>query len=41
MADTLVFVDTNGNVSGGNPAEISILLLGVNATSLDLENFAV
>lgn len=39
--DTVVLLDTDGNVSGGNPAELSILLLGVNAASLDIENFVV
>lgn len=39
--DTVVFLDTNGNVSGGNPAELSILLVGVNAVSLDIDNFVI
>jgi len=39
--DTVVFLDADGNVFGGNPAELSMLLMGVNAASLDIENFVV
>ena len=41
MEDTIVFLDTDGNIAGGNPAELSILLVGVNSPTLDIENFIV
>lgn len=41
MDGAMLYLDTNGQISGGNPAELSILLLGVNATSLDIEQFIV
>ena len=41
MDGAMLYLDTDGQVSGGNPAELSILLLGVNAASLDIEHFVV
>lgn len=41
MEGAMLYLDTDGQVSGGNPAELSILLLGVNAASLDIEHFVV
>ncbi len=39
--DTVIFLDTDGNVAGSHPAELSIVLTGVNAACLDIENFIV
>jgi Ca2+-binding RTX toxin-like protein len=41
MDGAMLYLDTDGQVSGGNPAELSILLLGVDAASLDIEHFVV
>jgi hypothetical protein len=41
MEGAMLYLDTDSQVSGGNPAELSILLLGVNAASLDIEQFIV
>jgi hypothetical protein len=41
MDGAMLYLDTDGQVSGGTPAELSILLLGVNAASLDIEHFVV
>lgn len=40
-ANTVVYLDTDGNVMGGNPAELAIVLMGVNAESLGIDNFVV
>lgn len=37
----MLYLDTNGQVEGGHPAEMSILLMGVSAGSLDIEHFVV
>lgn len=39
--DAVIFLDTDGRVEGEHPAELSILLLGVNAASLDIDHFVV
>ena len=41
MDGAMLYLDTDGQVSGGNPAELSILLMGVDAASLDIEHFVV
>ena len=40
-AHAVVYVDTDGQVAGGNPAELAIVLMGVNAESLSIDNFVV
>lgn len=37
--DTMLFVDTNGTVEGDHPAEMGILLLGVEAEMLSIDDF--
>ncbi|WP_157044646.1 calcium-binding protein [Roseobacter sp. GAI101] len=37
--DTMLYVDTDGSVDGDHPAEIGILLLGVEASSLTVDDF--
>jgi Ca2+-binding RTX toxin-like protein len=38
-ADVMLYVDTNGTVDGDHPAEMSILLLGVEAATLTIDDF--
>ena len=37
--DTMIFVDTDGSIAGDHPAEMGILLLGVDATTLSSSDF--